>query len=1343
MPVPAPERIVEVIADLGPATRTRYEYGSGCIVRGRTVVTAAHVVTDAVAVFVRRPDKKQLPARVILAAADPDLALLEIEDELIDVPGMGLGKVDRYTTAATSIPGCRAVGYPWFAETPSPHAVREVEQASGYIPLLTGLVGGLLTLQVDQSPQATRLVESQWQGMSGAPLMAADGCLLGVITEHATRKGPSAITAVPLTALESTPNAAEWWTRLGVTGPADLIQFPQRARRKPAYWATVREIHGRTAELAGRAEELTRITAFATGPGGYLWLAGEAWAGKTALVAEAISSGLPESVDVVAYFLSRRESDATGNRFLAAVIPQLAFLCDEDPPSPDRDAFRDLWARASELATGSGRHLLLVVDGLDEDLSPGNESVASMLPEQVDGSAHVLVTSRPFQEEFPDGLLYSNPLRHAPRAQLTPSPAARQLAVLAEGELHDLLHADDRDLAVRVLGVLAAAGGPLTIDDLVALAWDLRPRTPEHADQVLVFVTEKAARTLQPADDGQHRGYQFAHVALLDQARETPSLSDPDYRGRIDRWADQWRDAGWPAPAGAEGTTPRYLVDTYAATLRDQPQRLALLATDIGWVTAALQAVAVDRVLANFKQAESGGAMPADAQAMLAIVRSQAAALSPPAPLGQPGYVLRQLCLQAAEFNETVLAQAMRERLRTLPRDGLVPAWTTRRTSRALVQELGRHDDKIAALAVLPDGRVASSGAYDRRLRIWDPAAPRTGLVELAIDDGNVAALAALRDGRVALGCAIPLQALTLPDGSLMRPDDPLSQRGPSGGRVQLWNPAEPQASPVELGRHDGGVHALALLPDGRLASGNAGLQGWFRTPDGEPAATGNVFEARVRIWEVATQGAGPVASLGFDGYHPGYGSVATMAVLRDGRIATADGPGICVWDPAKPDAAPLELGDADAGAYANAVVALPDGRVVSGGGMDVSGGQTGRLRIWNPAGPGTGPAELGRAGSQVQALAALPDGRVVSGCIDRRLRIWNPAAPQTPPLDLGSHDSWVEALAVLPDGKVVSGGAEGKLLVWDPDAAVRGLFAAGPGAGAPGGDALLLPDGRVIYGQRGEVWDALAPDANPLDVGDNTSGVVGAVAVLPDRRAVVCFLDGVVTVSDAAPDSPGVDLGRHDGYAAAAAALPDGRAITGGSDGRVLLWNPAARDDGPAEIGRHASAVMAVAVLPDGRVAAGDEDGRLLVWNPGKPGGTPQECGLSCQYLSALAAADDGRVVAAGDADGRLWTWNPADPAASCTEVGRHGGYVRALAVAPGGRVISGGPQWIRVWDLGQATEIACAACSVAAIAISQPAAAAKPRRWRHHPRPAMTAEPRLLIAHEGQGISLWSMPR
>ena len=55
-------RMVEVIADLGPSAGARYRYGSGCIVRGRTVLTAAHVVADAVSVAVRDPARREYTA---------------------------------------------------------------------------------------------------------------------------------------------------------------------------------------------------------------------------------------------------------------------------------------------------------------------------------------------------------------------------------------------------------------------------------------------------------------------------------------------------------------------------------------------------------------------------------------------------------------------------------------------------------------------------------------------------------------------------------------------------------------------------------------------------------------------------------------------------------------------------------------------------------------------------------------------------------------------------------------------------------------------------------------------------------------------------------------------------------------------------------------------------------------------------------------------------------------------------------------------------------------------------------------------------------------------------------
>jgi hypothetical protein len=83
----------------------------------------------------------------------------------------------------------------------------------------------------------------------------------------------------------------------------------------------------------------------------------------------------------VAYFLRRPTGDADRERFLIAVVPQLAWLLSTDPPSAlDEYVFWQLWEQAGQRAADAGRQLLLIVDGLDEDLRPGGHSVAGWLP---------------------------------------------------------------------------------------------------------------------------------------------------------------------------------------------------------------------------------------------------------------------------------------------------------------------------------------------------------------------------------------------------------------------------------------------------------------------------------------------------------------------------------------------------------------------------------------------------------------------------------------------------------------------------------------------------------------------------------------------------------------------------------------------------------------------------------------------------------------------------------------------------------------------------------------------------------------------------------------------------
>src|SRR5271166_5593816 len=119
--VPPSARVVEVIADLGEAAHPRYHYGSGCIVSGRTVLTAAHVVAGAVQVQVRNPNKRIYPATMearFVGQADgpsPDLALVEINDASVDLPPMPLARVNRDSPTSMPVMDCHAVGYPWFA----------------------------------------------------------------------------------------------------------------------------------------------------------------------------------------------------------------------------------------------------------------------------------------------------------------------------------------------------------------------------------------------------------------------------------------------------------------------------------------------------------------------------------------------------------------------------------------------------------------------------------------------------------------------------------------------------------------------------------------------------------------------------------------------------------------------------------------------------------------------------------------------------------------------------------------------------------------------------------------------------------------------------------------------------------------------------------------------------------------------------------------------------------------------------------------------------------------------------------------------------------------------------
>ena len=76
---------------------------------------------------------------------------------------------------------------------------------------------------------------------------------------------------------------------------------------------------------------------------------------------------------------------------------------------------------------------------------------------------------------------------------------------------------------------------------------------------------------------------------------------------------------------------------------------------------------------------------------------------------------------------------------------------------------------------------------------------------------------------------------------------------------------------------------------------------------------------------------------------------------------------------------------------------------------------------------------------------------------------------------------------------------------------------------------------------------------------------------------------------------------------------------------------------------------------------------------------------------------------------------------------LGRHTGEVDAVAGLPDGRVVSGGDDRVLIWNAATQRQVAQLGCSVMGLAAGQ----------------ASSRKAFLVVAHRGQGLSLWSIPK
>ncbi|TDP41211.1 hypothetical protein [Nocardia ignorata] len=316
------------------------------------------------------------------------------------------------------------------------------------------------------------------------------------------------------------------------------------------------------------------LAEFCRGDAPYLWIRANPWAGKSALLAW-FALNPPDDVTVISFFITDRLADQNNHTaFTDAVLDQLAALLPEQraliaAATINRDGLRnELLATAARELAAHGRRLVLVVDGLDEDI--GKPPIVNLLPRLPVANLRVIVAGRHGPHLR---IVAGHPLHDAPIHRLTRSKHAAGIRERAIEELDQLLRGPERFR--RLLALVTAANG-LTASELAELT-DLAPYEIDDLVRGVSGRSFRASSRSLELDGSLDPIHALAHETLQRTAEQrlgTRLLRES--RDRLHAWADEYREAGWPPE------TPDFLLRRYFSILdrADDYARMAELALD-------------------------------------------------------------------------------------------------------------------------------------------------------------------------------------------------------------------------------------------------------------------------------------------------------------------------------------------------------------------------------------------------------------------------------------------------------------------------------------------------------------------------------------------------------------------------------------------------------------------------------------------------------------------------------------------------------------------------------------------------------------------------------------------
>ncbi|WP_336047738.1 hypothetical protein [Streptomyces sp. CA2R101] len=265
---------VEAVAEVwSPASEAGWHTGSGYLIAGRLLLTAAHAVpTDGAQI--RLLEEEALWEARVLWRGDGllDAALLEITDPDFEPTAH---RPTRFGRIVSSAPGtyCEAVGFPDATRVfEGPEVVRDSEHLTARLNPLARRKQHLLDLRLDNWPDHAPENPSRWSGMSGAGVWCGT-LLVGLVAWDTPGFGQRRLSAVPLSALAEQPGFrhlverhADRPLRLEPVELQDLLSpcFPAQGPASPA--ALLRAEH-EVVPFSGREGTLHRLTDWCHLPG--------------------------------------------------------------------------------------------------------------------------------------------------------------------------------------------------------------------------------------------------------------------------------------------------------------------------------------------------------------------------------------------------------------------------------------------------------------------------------------------------------------------------------------------------------------------------------------------------------------------------------------------------------------------------------------------------------------------------------------------------------------------------------------------------------------------------------------------------------------------------------------------------------------------------------------------------------------------------------------------------------------------------------------------------------------------------------------------------------------------